>query len=149
MSQDPDDTAAMLAEVQRAQDAVRDRVSQASWRYDLAYSTIAAVMVGGQAAPMPFNVLASAGAAAAFALLWRGWSEKTGVSITGYSPKRARWVAISLGVIFAGLMIAGLYAGRTGHAYWGLPLAVAGFVLAMAFSRLWVKVYRAETGGRP
>jgi hypothetical protein len=88
MSQEPQNHKQMLAEVRRSQDAVRDRVSQGSWRYDLLYSSVAAVMVAGQAAPMPFNILASTGAAVAFALMWRSWSDKAGVSITGYSPKR-------------------------------------------------------------
>jgi len=148
MSQAPEDPQKTLAEIRQSQDAVLGRIAKTSWRYDLTYALIAGVMVGGQAAPMPLNILASGGGAMAFGLLWRSWSEKTGVSITGLSPRRARWVAISLGVVFLGLMLTALYFGRRGEAYWGLPLGVVGFLAALLFSRLWMRVYRAETGGR-
>ncbi|KAK0343021.1 hypothetical protein LTR94_019905 [Friedmanniomyces endolithicus] len=105
----------MLAEIRRSQDLVRERVAKSSWSYDLVYSAVAAAFVGGQAAPMPFNVLASAAATLAFAILWRRWSEKTGVSVTGLSPRRARWVAIALGVVFLVLALASVYFGRTGQ----------------------------------
>lgn len=149
MPQNPGNPDKLLAEIRRSQKAVRGRIAKASWRYDLTYSTIAAVMVGGQVAPTPFNVLASGGGALAFGLLWRSWSEKTGVSITGLSPKRARWVAIGLGAVFAVLMLAAFHAGRRGEPLWALPLAIVGFVAALAFSRLWLGVYMAETEGRP
>lgn len=149
MSQDPENSGAMLEEIRRSQDAVRNRVAKASWRYQLVYSTFAAVMVGGQVAPMPLNVLASAGSAGVLMLLWRKWSDLTGVSVMGYSPKYARWVAITLGVLIGGLMLLGVYAGRTGHYWWGAPLAVGGFVLAMVLSSVWMKVYLAESAGRP
>lgn len=148
MPQDDQSNEQMLAEIRRSQDAVRERVSQGSWRYDLTYSAIAAVMVGGQAAPMPFNVLASAGGAIGFALLWRNWVEKTGVSITGYSPRSARWVAISLAVVLVALMLVGLYASRRGEYLWALPLAAVAFIAAYVFSHLWTKVYQAETRRR-
>lgn len=149
MSNNPENHDQILAEVRRSQDAVRSRVAQGSWRYDLIYSTIAAVMVGGQVAPMPFNVLASAGGAVAFVLLWRSWSEKAGVSITGYSPKRARWVAIALGGVFVALMLTALDAGQRGETWWAVPLGAIAFVAALVFSRLWTKVYLAETARRP
>lgn len=149
MSEKPGNPDELLAEIRRSQEVVRGRIAKASWRYDLIYSTIAALMVGGQAAPTPFNVLASGCGALAFGLLWRSWSEKTGVGITGLSPKRARWVAIGLGAVFAVLMLASFYAGRRSEPLWALPLAAIGFIAAMTFSRLWLRVYRAETEGRP
>ena len=149
MSQEPQNHEQMLAEVRRSQDAVRDRVAQGSWRYDLLYSSVAAVMVAGQAAPMPFNILASTGSAIAFAPMWRNWSDKAGVSITGYSPKRARWIAIGMATVFVGLMLTALYCGRTGQPIWALPLGAVAFVAAMVGSRLWMKVYLAETARRP
>ncbi len=85
----------------------------------------------------------------AFAILWRRWSEKTGVSVTGLSPRRARWVAIALGVVFLALALASVYFGRTSQYVWVLPLIAAAFVLALVFSRLWMRVYRAETATRP
>ena len=148
LSQDHQSNQDALADIRRSQDAVRARIVEGSWRYDVTYSAIAAVMVGGQVAPMPLNVLASAGSAVAFALLWRRWVEKSGVSVTGYSPKWARWVAIALAAILTGLMLTGVYFGRRGEPLWGLPLGAAAFILAYGFSHLWARVYRGETGGR-
>lgn len=149
MSREPENPAEILAEIQRSQDAVRNRVAASSWRYDLLYSGVAALMVAGQAAPLPFNILASGGAAMAFGLMWRKWSEKAGVAVTGYSPKRARWVAIGMAAVLMGLMLVALYCGRTGQIVWVAPLAVVAFATAFAGSRLWARVYLAETAARP
>lgn len=145
MSDEPENYEAQLAQIRASKHFVRDRVAAGSWRYDIVYSSIAAVMVAGQVAPAPFNVLASGGGALAFGLLWRGWADKTGVSVTGLSPKRARWVALALGALFAVLMLAAFYVGRWGEPLWALPLGVIAFVAALGCSRLWLRVYRAET----
>lgn len=140
------DPAAALASIRQAQSAVHDKVVQGSWRYDLIYSSIAAVMVGGQAAPLPFNVLASGGGALALMLLMRRWAQKSGVMVTGVTPKKARWVAFGLGGLFMILMLLSLYAGRRGDMVWvPFALTVIAFVCGLALSRLWYRVYRAET----
>jgi len=149
MSREPENPVEILAEIQRSQDAVRNRVAVSSWRYDLLYSGVAALMVAGQAAPLPFNILASGGAAMAFGLMWRNWSEKAGVAVTGYSPKRARWVAIGMAAILMGLMLVALYCGRTDQIVWVGPLAIVAFATAFVGSRLWARVYLAETAARP
>lgn len=149
MSQENENPQALLDEVRRSQDLVRARVATSSWRYDLLYSSVAALMVAGQAAPLPFNVLASGGAAMAFGLMWRNWSEKAGVAVTGFSPKRARWAAIGLGVVLMILMLAAVYCGRTGQIVWVAPLALIAFVAAWSGSWLWAKLYNAGTADRP
>ena len=143
------DPAAALAAIRQAQSVVHDKVAQGSWRYDLIYSAIAAVMVGGQAAPLPFNVLASGGGAVTLALLMRTWVQKNGVVVTGVTPKKARWVAYAVGALFLILMGLSLYVGRRGDMNWA-PFALAGigFVCALALSRLWFRVYRAETAAK-
>ena len=78
-----------LDSIRRSRAVVADKVAKGSWTYDLIYSSIGAVMVAGQVAPLPFNVLASAGGAVAFALLARKWAQKTGVFVSGVTPKRA------------------------------------------------------------
>lgn len=144
-----DDPAAALAAIRQSQSVVHDKVAQGSWRYDLVYSSIAAVMVGGQAAPLPFNVLASGGGAVALALLLRASAEKSGVMVTGVTPKKARWVAYGVGGLFIVLMGLSLYAGRRDDMAWApYALTAVAFVGALAFSRLWLAVYRAETGAK-
>ena len=137
-----------LADIRRSHDVVRRRMTRGSWRYDLSYSAIAAVMVAGQALPIPFNVLASGGGAVCLALLWKRWSEKNGVSVTGLSPGRARWAAILVGLLLGAMMIGALYLGRTDQAHWALALGAAAFVAALALSRLWMRLYLAEGEAR-
>ncbi len=144
MSDDGNDHDQALADIRRSQEAVRRRTAQGSWRYDLSCSAIAAVMVAGQALPIPFNVLASGGGAVCLALLWRRWSDKNGVSVTGLSPRRARWVALLVGLLLGALMMGALYLGRTDHAPWALALGAAAFVIALVLSRLWMRLYLAE-----
>lgn len=143
------DPAAALAAIRQSQAVVHDKVAQGSLRYDLTYSAIAAVMVGGQAAPLPFNVLASGGGALALALLMRSWTQKNGVMVMGTTPKKARWVAYGVGALFLILMGLSLYAGRRGDMIWApFALAAIAFVCALALSRLWFRVYRAETAAK-
>ena len=124
-------------------EAVRDQKGAA--RFALIYSSIAAVMVGGQVFSAPFNVFCSAGGAVAFGLLARSWSQRTGVWISGVTPKKARWVAFGLGAVMLALMLIAVWAGRSGHLWAGLPLAAAGFGSAWGGSALWMKVFLAET----
>lgn len=146
MSQGSENHNEMLAEIRRSQDAVRGRAAKPSWRYDLTYAAIAGLMVGGQVAPFPFNVLASTGGTVAFVVLWRQWTQKTGVSVTGFSRGRQRWVSIALGIVFIALMLTAVDFGHKGQPIWGLPLGAVGFVAALLLSRLWAKVYRDASG---
>lgn len=143
---EPEQTPAEALEaIRKSRAAVADTVAHNSLTYDLIYSSIGALMVAGQVAPLPFNVLASAGGAVGFAVLARKWAQKTGVFVSGVTPKRARWVAIGLGAVFVVLMLTGIWAGRA-HYYWmALPLGVAAFATAWIGSRLWLRVYRSET----
>ena len=148
MSNNRNDHDEALAAIRRSQEAVRQRATRGSWRYDLSYSAIAAVMVAGQALSIPFNVLASAGGALCLALLWKRWSDKNGVSVTGLSPRRARWAAVMVGLLLGALMLGALYLGRTDQAPWALALGAAAFVIALLLSRLWMRLYLTEGEAR-
>ncbi|QYF88117.1 hypothetical protein [Brevundimonas sp. PAMC22021] len=148
MSDDRNDHDQALAAIRRSQETVRQRVTRGSWLYDLSYSAIAAVMVAGQALPIPFNVLASVGGAVCLALLWKRWSDKNGVSVTGLSPRRARWAALLVGLLLGALMVGALYLGHTDQAPWALALGAVAFVIALALSRLWMRLYLAEGEAR-
>jgi len=134
-----------LEAIRKSRAAVGEAVSRNSRTYDLIYSTIAGLMVAGQAMPMPVNILASAAACVAFGLLARKWAQRTGVFVSGVSPKRARWVAFGMGAVFVVLMLASMYFGRTDRAWLGIPMGVVAFLLAGAGTRLWGRVFRAET----
>lgn len=139
-----------LAAIARSRRAVHDRVVGRGWRYDLTYAAIMAGMVGGQALDNPFNVSASTLGLLALVLLFQDEARRTGVRVTGVSPKHARWVAIGIGIVAAALIVGvaivrrqlpqfdvGVLAASTG--------AVA-FLVALIGSRVWRRVYRAEMG---
>jgi len=80
-------------------------------------------------------------------IMW--WRTKFGWWVSGYSPKRARWVAFGLLAVFLGLIGLSLY-GRLVGPWWLFMVSGAlGFVAAIAGSRIWMSVWRrelAETG---
>ena len=145
-----------LDAIRHTQTSLADSFSRDSWGYDLTYSLGAGVMVGGMGLPMPYNFAIFAVAALGLVLLARNWADRHGVWISGVTPRRARWIAVLLGLALAGLMAVNLLAANDGG--W-LPPGVkpwfplmTGFVaagLALRGSRLWRTVYRRENGLQP
>lgn len=150
MTEDPTPAEA-LASIQRSQKDIQRKVAAGSWRYDIGYSAICAMMVGTQALDMPLNTLGVAIGVLLLAVLFRREADRLGVSITGLSPRRARWVAIGLGLVLIPLMLLAILLNH--FATSGVMLALgAASLMAVAFivcligSRLWLRVYRRETG---
>jgi len=138
------DAAAALAAVQEARSALLQRVEWGSWRYDLIYSALAAGVVMGQALPLPFNLVADLVIVTALIVLARWWRARTGVWISGVTPKRARWAALAIG-LFAGVAaIAAAIFARQGQPWTALVLGPVVGVLALGGSRLWRRIFRAE-----
>ena len=121
---------------------------------------LVALLVGGSQLPVPYaelgpgptlNTLGVALGVIALTLLFRRESERLGVTVTGLTPKHARGVAIGLGLAILPLMLAAIVLNRKAPSpeilvLGGAGLAVAAFVLALAGSRLWRRVYRREHG---
>lgn len=149
MSEDPTPSEALEA-IARSRRAVHDRVATGGWRYDLIYAAIVAGMVGGQALEAPFNIFASSFGVIGLAVMFQHESRRTGLRITGVSPRRARWVAIGMGVVLGAVMIGlvglRLRAPEAPLAAIGAAAAAVAFVLALGGSRLWRRVYRTEMG---
>ena len=150
MTKDPTPAEA-LAAIQRSQQDIQRKVAAGSWRYDIGYSAICAMMVGTQALDMPLSTLGVAVGVLLLTVLFRREANRLGVSITGLSPRRARWVAIGLGMVLIPLMVLAILLNH--FATSGVMLALGAAVLmATAFifcligSRLWLRVYRRETG---
>lgn len=150
MTDDQPTPAEALEAIARSRRQVHDRVAAGGWRYDLGYAALTAGMVAGQVFEAPMNVVASSLGVLGLAVLFQHESRRTGLRITGVSPKRARWVAVGCGLLFAAVMLGlvilrrkvpelspGLLAGGA---------AVLTFVLALIGSRIWRRVYRAEMG---
>lgn len=150
MTNDPTPAEA-LAAIAASRKTVHDRVSTHGWRYDLAYAAICAGMVGAQTLDIPFNVTGMTLGVLALALMFQAEARRTGVRVTGVSPRHARWVAIALGAVMAVAMLGVVLTRRLadpGH----FPLIAAGimataFALALFGSRVWRRVYRAEMRG--
>ena len=142
------DPAEALASIRQSRGAVHDRVSAGSWTYDIVYSLLVGAMVAGVALPLVGFVIVDAVCSTALVLLALWWARRNGVWISGVSPRRARWVSIGLGLVVAGLILTALLLKlEMGLAWAPLALGVLAAVLALAASRLWLRVSRAETGG--
>jgi hypothetical protein len=148
MTDDHQSPAEALAAIEKSRRAVHDRVVVGGWRYDVTYSVIAAVMVGGQALDTPYNVLASSLGVLGLAIIFQRETKRTGLKLTGLSPRWARWVAVGIGLLFAGAIV-GLALVRREWPQVPVELvagvAMAGtFAMALIGSRIWRRVYRAE-----
>ena len=150
MTDDHPTPAEALAAIERSRRAVQERVATGGWRYDLIYSALAAGMVGGQAFDVPFNVLASTLGVLGLVVLFQHETRRTGLRLTGVSPRHARWVAISIGLLFAAAIIGLAFVRRErpdlSVAMIASAAAAATFLVALIGSRIWRRVYRAEMG---
>ena len=76
------------------------------------------------------------------------WRKRFGWWVSGYSPKKARWVAFGMVAIMLPLMGLSLWT-RLGDGPAWLPLLAAGlaWLVAVIGGRLWMRVYRKELAG--
>lgn len=144
------DPAEALAAIARSRRDVQRRVGAGSWRYDLIYSAIVAGMVGSQGLDMPLSAVGVALGVCALAVLFRREADRLGVSVTGMTPRRARWVAIGLGMLMVALIVGAILLKHLAPSGLVFAVGLAGligltFVLSLAASRLWLRVYRRET----
>jgi len=117
--------------------------------YDLAYGAVCALLVAGQGMPRPwtFVVLPIALFGLAGLVMW--WRKKFGWWVSGYSPKRARWVAFGLVAVLLGLMGLSLYGRFVGPGWLFLVSGGIAFVAAIVGGRLWMRVWRTELAEGP
>lgn len=139
-----------LAAIEASRRTVHDRIATKGWRYDLTYAALAAVMVGAQVLDNPFNILGITLGVLGLAVLFQSETKRTGLLITGVTPRAARWVAIAMGLLMGAIML-GLVAlrFRTDLPVTGIGAGATGvaFVIALIGSRVWRRVYRAEMRG--
>lgn len=143
------DPAEALAAIQRSRQAVHDRVASGGWGYDLTYAALVAGLIGSQALDQPFAVAGTSLGIAGLAIIFRKEVRRTGVQVTGFSPRQARWVAMGLGLVLAAVMMGVvLLKHEVGPELPLAPITVAVmagvFALALGASRVWRRVYRAE-----
>ena len=112
--------------------------------YDLIYGAVCGLLVAGQGLPTPWSAVALVISMAALAGLVHWWKQKFGWWVSGYSPKRARWVAFGLGAVLVGLISLSLYGRYVGPDWLWMVSGGIGFVASIAGGRLWMHVWRKE-----
>ena len=142
MTQDQPTPAEALAAVRASREGVAGWL-QYPWWYDAIYAGSAGGLVAGQALPPPGPAFASLGCVLALTLMYRAFTQRTGISVKGLTPRRARWVAIALGVVLVVLVLAAM---RVGENVWWAPLGLGALaaLIAYAASNLWRQVYRID-----
>jgi len=142
MTQEPNPHEA-LASIQEARAALPGAVDYPIG-YDLLYGAACGLLVAGQGMPDPWRFIALPIAMAGLVLIIAGWRKKFGWWVSGYSPKRARWVAFALVAVLVGLVGLSLYGRYAGPDWLWMVSGGVGFVASIAGSRLWMHVWRKE-----
>ncbi len=140
---DVNDPREALEAIASARQAVPGNM-QYSVAYDVFYGAWCGLLVAGQGLPSPWSLVALIVGLTGLVISVRLWKRKFGWWISGYSPKRARWVAIAMVAIFLGLMGVSLWSKYAGISWVPLATGVAGFFTAIACGRLWIHVWQRE-----
>lgn len=147
MTQDPNPHEA-LASIQAARAGV-GAVTDYPVAYDLLYGVACALIVAGPGAPGRWSVALLPLAMAGLIFLMTAWRKKFGWWVSGYSPKRARWVAFALGGVLLALAFLSLHGRDEGPDWLFLVSGALGFVAAIVGNRLWMRVWRKELAEAP
>ena len=136
-----------LQAVRKSQAMVAERFTRGGRLYDVIYAVLVGALAAGMALPSPFAFVNEGVVLIGLILLARWWKGRTGVWLSGVEPKKARWVAVGLGLAAAMTSAGCLYWTHAGGGAW-LPIAlgVVMAVLAYASARLWTRIYRRESG---
>lgn len=112
--------------------------------YDLFYGLVCGLLVAGQGMPRPWSFIVLIVSLCGLAAMVMWWRKTHGWWVSGYSPRRARWVAFGMLAVFLGLIGVTLYGRYVGPSWLFIPSGVLGFVAAIAGSRLWLHVWRRD-----
>ena len=133
-----------LATVRRTREAMAERVKQPVW-FDVVAAGSMGAMVASQALPPGWT---SVFAAPCLVLLWlscRAVAKRTGVTVTGLTRGRARWVVLGLIAVLLLLVFGSFRLKYPGGVWWApLPAGVLAALAVHTASRLWMRAYRAE-----
>ncbi|MEH6697128.1 MAG: hypothetical protein V7672_00360 [Brevundimonas sp.] len=142
MTQDADPKDA-LASITSARAGMTDQISY-PLAYDLMYGAVCGLLVASQGLQLPWSAacLVVALAGLAYAVHW--WKRRYGWWVNGYSPKRARWVAMSIAAVLIALMGVSIWGKYAGFGWMPLATGAAGFVAAIVGGRLWMHVWKRE-----
>lgn len=140
-SNQPRNTAAEdLALIGQAQDHL-DPPRGFAIAYDVLFSIVCGVFVGAQALPLTIRPFASIVVMLSLIALMVWWRRKLGWWLSGYSPRRARWVTVAMLVPLLGLMF---WAWAMPVLWVALTAGITAAAVAFVASRLWARVWQRE-----
>ena len=142
MSQQPDPQEALDA-IRSAREGVPGEMKYPV-SYDLMYGAACGLLVAGQGLPTPWSMLCLVVALVGLVLMIHWWKQKFGWWVSGYSPKRARWIAFALAAVLIGLMGLSIWGKAAGIVWMPLATGAAGFVAAIVGGRIWMAIWRRE-----
>lgn len=142
MTQDPDPREA-LAAIASARQAVPGDLKYPV-TYDLAYGAVCGLLVAGQGMPQPWSAFVLVFSLLGLVFMIHWWRRQHGWWVNGYSPRRARWVAIGIATVLVGLMILSIWGRVSGVAWTPLATGAAGFITAIVGGRLWMHVWKRD-----
>ena len=140
MTEDPKDA---LASIQSARAGMTDQMSY-PFTYDLMYGGVCGLLVASQGLQLPWSIICLALALSGLGYAVHWWKQRYGWWVNGYSPRRARWVAITLASLLIGLMGISIWGKYSGIAWTPLATGAAGFVISLIGGRLWMRVWKRE-----
>ncbi len=147
MTQDPNPHEA-LASIQAAREGVAPATDY-PFGYDLIYGALCALLLAGPGMPAPWSTIVLVVALGGFGALIMWWRKTFGWWVSGYSPKRARWVSFGMVAVFVGLVFLSLHGRDEGPDWLFLVSGGLGFVTAIVGGRLWMQVWRKELAEGP
>ena len=137
-----------LASIQAARTGAPGKMDY-PFTYDLFYGAACGLLVAGQGMPRPWDFIVLPIAIGGLLLMILWWRKTLGWWVSGYSPKRARWVAFGLVGLLLGLMGLSLYGRYVGPDWLWMVSGVVGFFGSILGSRLWMRVWRQELAENP
>jgi hypothetical protein len=134
-----------LTLAQQTRQRMASRADTTPGWYGIAYGLMCGLIVASAGVPAPWGLLLLGFSLCMLAVLYRYWTQLTGLSVNGYRKGRTRTIAIALAIILASLAMLGLYLRKSLGLGWA-PLATgaAAMPIAMLASWAWDRAWRRE-----
>jgi hypothetical protein len=138
------DPRAALAMAERTRENMAQRAATPAW-YAPLYGCGCGLIVAGGGFPQPWGGLLVAFGTLSVALLYRRWTQSSGLSVNGYRAGATRVIAIGLAIAMVALMLAGLaLRAQMGLVWAPLLCGVLGALVAAFASAAWDKAWQAQ-----
>ena len=138
------DPRAALAMAERTRERMAQRAATPAY-YPPLYGAGCGLIVAGGGSPQPWCGLLVAIGIISVALLYRRWTQSSGLSVNGYRAGATRVIALSLAIALVALMLAGLaLRARMGLVWAPIVCGLVGALIAAFASAAWDKAWQAQ-----